>query len=78
MLELQRLYLGPGRVVNFRDQLGAGIRRADLRLVGQFLQRIVVPEFDLDTTVQTAPLVGVVRAEWSLGATTIAFDRRCR
>ena len=42
----------PGRIVVFRDDFGACVRRAELRLVRQLLQGVVVPELHFDATVQ--------------------------
>ena len=58
----------PRRVVDARDHLGAR-RRAQLRLVGQLLQRVVVPELHLDAAVERPALRRRVRAE---------RPRRCR
>ena len=67
----------PGRIVDARHDLGAG-RRAELRLVGQLLQRIVVPELDLDAAVQRAALRRLVRAERPRRAAAVAVDGRRR
>ena len=49
-------------------------RRAKLRLVGQLLQRIVVPELDLDAAIQRAALRRRVRAERPRRAAAVAVD----
>ena len=67
----------PRRIVDAGDQLVAG-RRAELRLVGQLLQRIVVPELDLDTAIQRTPLRRRVGPERARRAAAVAVDRRRR
>ncbi len=68
----------PGRIVDARHHLGAGVARAHLRLVRQFLQRIVVPELDLDAPVQGAASGRVVRCQRLLGATSVTQQHRRR
>ena len=74
VLELQRRDGAPRRIVDPRDDFVARVVRAQLRLVRQLLQRIVVPELDLDAAIQRAALRGVVRAR----AAASRRGRRCR
>ncbi len=60
ILELERRDLAPGRVVHLGEELIALFGGAQLRFIGQLLQRIVVPEFDLDAPIERASLRGVV------------------
>ncbi len=62
------------RVVDPGDRLGAGGFRAELGLVGQLLQRIVVPEFHLDPPVQGPSLGRVVGGERPRRAPPLALD----
>ena len=68
----------PGRIVDLRDHLLAGLARAELRLVGQLLQRVVVPELDLDAAVQGSPLRRLVGSDRLRVAAAIALDGRRR
>ena len=51
-VELERLDGAPGRLVDPGDERRTRLRRAQLRLVRQVLQRIVVPELHLDPAVE--------------------------
>ncbi len=78
VLDHERLEGARRRIVDLGHDLGAGVARAELRLVGQLLQRIVVPELDLDPAVQRAAAGRVGRREQLRGAAALARDRRGR
>jgi hypothetical protein len=57
VLERERRDPPPRGIVHAGHHLLAGVARAELRLVGQLLQGIVVPELDLDAPVECAALL---------------------
>ena len=57
-----------------RDQLRADRFRTELWLVWQLLQRVVVPEFDLDAAIQCPALDRCVRSQRPRGALAVAQD----
>ena len=60
--KLERRDASPGRIVDLGHYL-LNIARAELRLLRQLLERIVVPEFHFDTTIQRPSLLGFVRGD---------------
>src|SRR3989449_208453 len=68
----------PGGIVDLGRHFLAHIAGAELRLVRQLLERIVVPELHLDATIQRPPLHRLVGGERLRGAATVAVDRRGR
>ena len=78
VFELESRDPSPRRIVDPGHQLGAGGIRAQLRLVGELLQGIVVPELHFDAPIQRAALVGLVRREGRARPAAVAGDRRGR
>ena len=64
----------PGWIVDARHDFGAGRFRAQLRLVRQLLQRIVVPELDFDAAVECTALRRLVRSNRAFHAPAVAID----
>ena len=75
--ELQRGNGAPRRLIDLRHHLGTRTR-AHLRLLGQLLQRVVVPELHFHAAVEGPSLSGVIRGERSRGTAPVARDRRTR
>ena len=62
------------RIVDAGDGFGAGGVRAELRLVGQLLERIVVPELHLHAPVQRPPLLRIVGGHGLRRPAAVALD----
>ncbi len=63
------------RVIDLGDRFGAGIFRTQPRLVRQVLERIVMPELDLDAPVHGPALRRVVGGHRLRRSLAVAFDR---
>jgi hypothetical protein len=61
--ELQVRNMTPRGIVDLGHHLRPGVAGADLRLIGQLLERIVVPELHLDAAIHRPPLRGLVRGD---------------
>ena len=78
-LAVRELELGegtPGGIVDLGRHLLARVAGAQLRLVGELLERIVVPELHLDPSVERASLHGLVGGDRLRAPATVARDRR--
>ena len=67
----------PWRIVDLGHDLCGGSSRTKLWFVGQLLQRIVVPELDLDASIQSSTPGRLVRGEGLGGPATVA-GHSCR
>jgi hypothetical protein len=74
VLDRDQRHRTPRRIVDARHHFLARCR-THLRFVRQLLQRVVVPELDLDATIQRAALRRRVRTERPRRAPAVAFDR---
>ena len=78
LLEPEAGNVPPGRVINSRHSLRCGICRTQLRLVGQLLQCIVLPELHLDPAIQRTPLSRRGAGRQTRITEAIAFHGACR
>ena len=72
--EVDIVYRSPRRIVDAGHHFGTRVAGAELRLVREFLQRVVIPEFDLDATIQSASLSGRIRRESFVSTATVALQ----
>src|SRR4030095_13086735 len=76
--ELQVRNGAPGRIVNLGHHFLSTVAGTELRFIRQLLERVVVPEFHLDATIQGPSLPRFVGGERVGGTATVAFNCRGR